>query len=367
MKVSLRALLTALVFCLGLGGCFLAQVISPPPSVLTSERRQPADPPKPQSIGSADWMDRFERYAADRFFLREPARRLRAGAVLGLFAMTDKDGLYLDPASGSAGKFEAIDSSSAAQFAETIARLAAGMPEQRVYYAVVPDKSWYAARRYPGYDPARLREILVPKLSGLTEIDLTGALTLRSYYRTDLHWDQRQLGSVVQTLGEAMGISFASPEEGSWREAGAFLGVYPGQLALPLPPDTMTYWGGGAAEDALAQYLDPRTAQLVPGVVYDLEKFVGRDPYDLFLCGAQPLVVLENPSAVTERELFLFRDSFGSNLAPLLLSGYRRVTLIDLRLINARALPEFFKYPDGADVLFLYSTQIINHAGTLMT
>ena len=38
------------------------------------------------------------------------------------------------------------------------------------------------------------------------------------------------------------------------------------------------------------------------------------------------LLTVDNPNARTDRELVIFRDSFGSSLAPLLLEGYSRVT-----------------------------------------
>jgi hypothetical protein len=89
------------------------------------------------------------------------------------------------------------------------------------------------------------------------------------------------------------------------------------------------------------------------------------DPYDLFLRGPQPLIILENQASVQERELYLFRDSFGSSLAPLLMNAYSKITLIDLRYIHAGLLEEFIEFTPGADVLFLYSSQIFNNPSVL--
>ena len=60
----------------------------------------------------------------------------------------------------------------------------------------------------------------------------------------------------------------------------------------------------------------------------------------------------------------LFRDSFGSSLAPLLLSGYRKVTLVDLRYIASSQLERFITFTDQ-DVLFLYSSLILNGGSML--
>ena len=357
---KLPNLLVTLLFSLALGAGLLALVLLPAPEVLQSERRKPTPPPTLSDLSGGKWMRNWESYLADKFPLRERLRTLRAFTTLYLLGQTDKDGLYFYQS--HAGKFEPLDEAAALRSAGVIARLAANYPDQRVYYAVIPDKSIYARRRFPGFDPARLREVTAPILAGLTEIGLVPALSLESYYRTDLHWDQAKLRPVVEALGEAMG--FATRWEFTTRDLGPFHGVYTGQLALPLRPDGMTVLDG--MDGISAQYFDPKIGEFVPGPVYHDGKAAGRDPYDVFLGGAQALITLENPDNPDGRELYLFRDSFGSSLAPLLAPNYSRVTLIDLRYINARVLPEYVTFAPGADVLFLVGWQIFN-ANTWMT
>ena len=95
--------------------------------------------------------------------------------------------------------------------------------------------------------------------------------------------------------------------------------------------------------------------------VYQKEALATQTPYDLFLSGATPLTVLENPKASTQKELILFRDSFGSSLAPLLLDSYAKITLVDLRYMVSDLLPEYIDF-GTADVLFLYSDQLVNNS-----
>ena len=89
------------------------------------------------------------------------------------------------------------------------------------------------------------------------------------------------------------------------------------------------------------------------------------DPYDVFLGGARALITIENESAASERELIIFRDSFASSLAPLLLPGYARITLVDLRYMRADLLPDYLTFHEQQDVLFLYSTQVLNNSAML--
>ena len=60
----------------------------------------------------------------------------------------------------------------------------------------------------------------------------------------------------------------------------------------------------------------------------------------------------------------LFRDSFGSTLAPLLLQDYAAITLVDLRYIASDLLDNYVSF-GGADVLFLYSTALFNAGNAL--
>ena len=84
----------------------------------------------------------------------------------------------------------------------------------------------------------------------------------------------------------------------------------------------------------------------------------------MYLSGARALLTIENPAADSDRELIVFRDSFGSSLAPLLVQGYARVTLVDIRYLQPELLGQLLDF-HGQDVLFLYSTLVLNSAGAI--
>ena len=79
----------------------------------------------------------------------------------------------------------------------------------------------------------------------------------------------------------------------------------------------------------------------------------------MFLSGNQALVTVKNPVNTTGDRLIIFRDSFGSSIAPLLAEGYSEVILIDLRYVSSDMLGSFVDFA-GADVLFMYSTLLLN-------
>ena len=98
--------------------------------------------------------------------------------------------------------------------------------------------------------------------------------------------------------------------------------------------------------------------------MYDLTQMEENDPYEMYVGGPVSLVTIENPEAMTEEELVVFRDSFGSSIAPLLAQGYKKVTLVDIRYIQPGILGSYIDFTDK-DVLFLYSTLVLNNSETL--
>ena len=94
--------------------------------------------------------------------------------------------------------------------------------------------------------------------------------------------------------------------------------------------------------------------------MYDFEQAKKGDAYDLFLSGAEPVLIIENPKAETDRELIIFRDSFGSSIVPLLAEGYAKITVLDIRYVQSTFLGSFAEFNNGSDVLFLYSTGMLN-------
>ena len=360
-KPDLRSMLTAGVFLVVIGGLFLAGRVVPSPAVLAAERRAPAPLPAltVDSVVSAQFMSGFESYAADRFPLRPSLQTVHAASVVGLFAQSDKGGLFL--VDGSVSRIVPDDEASYALAGDKINTVARGLAGLKLYYGVIPDKATFTGRHLPGVVPGRAAAALAGRLDGLTALPLDGALDASSFYRTDLHWDQARLQPVVEALGAAMGFTV---DLGSYstRDAGDFVGAYGAQWALPVTPDRLMYRDDPALT---ASYLDPLTQAMVPGPVYDPAAITAVDPYNVFLRGPQPLIVLTNPAATTDRELILFRDSFGSSLAPLLAGAYSKVTLINLRYISASILDQFVDFRPGSDALFLFSSQILNNASVL--
>ena len=134
-----------------------------------------------------------------------------------------------------------------------------------------------------------------------------------------------------------------------------FYGVYYGQAALPMEPEPLYIMESDLLKDCTV-YCEQDGKKTA---VYDMEKLSSRDLYEVFLSGSQRLIEIENPNAKTDRELIIFRDSFGSSLTPLLLQDYAKVTVVDLRYLPSTMLGDYVDF-HGQDVLFLHSTLLLN-------
>ena len=230
-----------------------------------------------------------------------------------------------------------------------------------VYLSVIPDKNYFLA---DGTDIPRLDyDAIVNQLradnSGLNYIDIFDALSIEDYYKTDPHWRQEKIQPVAQRLAEKMGAELT--DEYTVTEADApFCGAYFGKTEQRLEAEPLYY----LESDLLSEcsVFNFETSETMG--IYDMELLNGKDAYEVFLSGSRSLLTIENPSAQTDKELIIFRDSFGSSLAPLLVSGYSKTTLVDIRYISSARLGQFIDF-DGQDVLFIYSTLVLNNSSTM--
>ena len=316
------------------------------------------------SLLDGSFMARFETAAQDQFPFREGFRTLKAAASYGLFRQGDNNGIYLSQ--GHAAKLEYPYQESAGDRAVKLFRTVyetyfAGKGGKAVF-AVVPDKGYYLA--FPGGYPAMDYDALFAKMKDqdwAEYVDLTDCLTADSYYRTDTHWRQEALLPAAEKLAQALGSAVPAGERYTPVALETpFYGVYRGQAALPLKADTLVMMTSPVLEACtVTNYETGKT-----GTVYDLTKLDSRDLYDVYLSGAVSLLEITNPAGPEEKTLVIFRDSFGSSLAPLLAEGYGRVILVDLRYMPGSMLQDFVDV-SGADVLFLYSTLVLNNSTLL--
>lgn len=356
-KFTILAALALMVLWVGLSLCAW---LLPARESSDSERRLLAQLPKisVETIFSGSFAKDFEEYTLDQFPGRETFRSVKALFHRYVLGNRDNNGVYItDDNAAELEKQLNEDSVNHAlkQFNVVYERYLQNS-DCNIYNAVVPDKGYYLAEvnGYPAMDYTALFSMLEEGMPWAQQIDLTEQLTIEDYYRTDLHWRQENITPVAEHIGAALGVSVEDGFTSTALER-PFYGVYFGQAALPMEPDTMYLMESELIKACrVYNYTEGSYTD-----VYDLTKLESKDLYDIYLSGPQSLLRIENPNAATDRELVIFRDSFGSSLAPLLLQDYVAITLVDLRYIQPQRLGKYLGF-ENQDVLFLHSTLVLN-------
>ncbi len=339
-----------------------------PANDFSEAERRPLEQMPPvtaDTLLNGSFMANFEDAALDQFPLRDPFRTLKS--VFHYYGLQQKDnnGIYIED--GYAAKLEYPLNLSSVKYVcsrfNYVYDTYLKDTGSKITFVPVPDKGYYLAQPngYPSMDYDAMFSVLRESLPWANFVDITDCLTQQDYYFTDTHWRQENLIPAAQKITKALGVS--QPKEDDFEKIPVgrpFYGVYYGQAALPMKPDTMYLLENDTLRNCkVYNYEKQETAD-----VYNMEKLSSKDLYDVYLSGASFLLTIDNPNATTDKELIIFRDSFGSSMTPLLLSEYKTVTLVDLRYISSKMLDQFIQFK-GQDVLFLYSTLVLNNGSTI--
>jgi len=318
-----------------------------------------------RNLLSGDYTSHFDRFTTDQFPCRQWFRKLKAEFHYNVLSQKDNNGIYL--VDGVAAKLEYPLKHPSVDHALSVLngvydRCLEGT-DCKLYHAVVPDKGYYLGQSngYPTMDYGELMEKMSAGLPWASKIELADCLSGADYYRTDTHWRQERLINAAQRLCEAMDTPIPAQDDYTLTSLETpFYGVYYGQAAIPMDPDTLYILESDVLSNCTVyNYENGKTT-----AVYDLDKRGSKDLYDIYLSGAAALLRIDNPNASTDRELVVFRDSFGSSIVPLLAHGYKTVTLVDLRYMQSSLLKQFIEFKNQ-DVLFIYSTLVLNDSSAL--
>lgn len=336
-----------------------------------SERRPLADFPDIswKNIASGQFMDEFETYAADTFPLRETFRGIKAGTALFAMGQKTNNDIYLHDGYLSALEYpmDANSIAHAADVFENIYNTYLKEANTEVFVSVIPDKNAFLAEDagqlsidYAAFEA----EVQSQTADFSTYISISDLLSREDYYLTDSHWRQERITDVADRLAAAMkGTETGLLETIAHKtvtSSDPFSGVYAGQSALPVKGEDL-HWLHNDIIDQLEVY-DYQNDEPIP--VYNTDKLQDKDPYELFLSGSLSLITIKNPMINTTQELVIFRDSFGSSIAPLIAESYSKVTLVDIRYLPSSQLDKYIDF-ENCDVLFLYSTSVLNNSETL--
>ena len=356
MQDKIKNIIITIGFVVIILGIFIANIIVKDKEISTTERRRLAQLPKMEidKIIDGDFMENWDNYVVDQFVARDLFKSIKSAWSMNVFKQKDNNDLFIIDEAIYKMEYPLNEKNVEKTVDKINAVYEKYLQNMNVHYAIIPDKNYYLENDdHLKVDYNRLKEIMSNKLTQMNYIDIWDDLKLENYYKTDLHWKQENLQNVVAQIQANMNLESTINTQYTAKDMGNFYGSYYSQLGLNLPADKLYVLTNETLENCVTYNYEKQKL----GKIYDQPTTA--DKYDIYLSGATPLISIENPNAKTDKELLIFRDSFGSSIAPLLVENYKKITLIDLRYISSEILGNYIEF-DNQDVLFLYSTVVLN-------
>lgn len=374
MNKKVKNIVTSVVFAVFIFAVALCCIFRTPTETSESERRPLAQFPKFEMSSKGfntsikNYISDFEDYTLDQFPLRDTMREIKAFFEFNIFNKKDNNNLYEVDGYISEMKPQLNEDSvnNAATVWNNIYKKYLDGKANKVILSVIPDKNYFMAEDngYLAIDYEKMINMLKESCPDFEYVDIFGDMELDDFYKTDTHWRQEEIVKVAKKLAEALGVE----GEYSWEYKTnsldvPFYGVYAGQLGLGVDSETINYLTSDALDGC--KLFDYEMNKYVD--IYDKAKAEGLDPYDFFLSGAKkgPMRI-ENPNQDNGKTLVIFRDSFGSSFAPLMVDGYSTIYVVDIRVTMSGVIDNIVGGFENKDVLFLASSMVVNDSSEFL-
>lgn len=361
MKENAKNIVLIVLFILAIVGMLIINVIKEDTLISVSERRKLEQFPEfsLSKLLDGSFFGKFDTYTTDQIIGREVFRKAKVLTEKDVFRRLDynniyeKDGILVE-------QLYPINEDSILSLIKKVNSINDTYITENnsVYFTIVPDKNYFVSGENLRIDYDEMVRLMKNGLSYAKYIDIFDELKLSDYYITDSHWKQEKILDVAKKILNELGIT--SKAEYEEKEIVAFKGVYSGQYPISNASDKITILTNEMLDNCTVyNYENNKETK-----IYDMDKMTAYDKYDIYLSGATALLKIENPNSESNKELIIFRDSYGSSLTPLLVEGYKTITVVDTRYISPKILNNYIEF-DNQDIIFEYSTTLINDSITI--
>ncbi len=335
---------------------FLLNIFTEDNTISESERRKLAQFPEISfnRLINRKCIDEFEKYSVDQFAFRDFFRNVKSFWSMNIFMQKDDNKYFVKD--NELYKMEyPLKEKNIQKSSEKIKNIYDKyLQGKNVYYAIIPDKNYYLENdEHLKIDYLKLKNIMQENLKDFTYIDIWDELKLDDFYRTDLHWKQENLVKIANKFEKEIGLDITLNSYYVKKNVGKYYGTYYSQITNNVEPDNMYILTNEIIDNCTTFNYEKNIESKVYGTKNTLDK------YDIFLSGATPLIEINNPYRKDDKELIIFRDSFGSSIAPLFIENYKKITLVDLRYMSSELLGDYITF-ENQDIIFLYSTVVLN-------
>lgn len=357
MNDKIKDIVVTIIFLFTVISLFLINVIKEDTDISVAERRKLATMPEltTKSLFDGTYFKKFDSYVTDQFVERDAFRKIKIDIELSTKGEYNNLYLYDDYI---IEEIFPLNSNSINNLTNKINYIKDTYlnNNSNIYYTIIPDKNYFVNNGNLKLDYNKLQDMMKNNLSNINYINIFDKLTLDNYYKTDTHWKEEDLFNVANTIANQMNFDITN-NNNVVNTITTFKGSYAGRLSVTKDIDTIkTVSNPSTLNSSVYNYETKKYTD-----IYDYTKINSLDKYDIYLSGAVPIIDIINNNTSSDKELIVFRDSYGSSLIPLLIEGYKKITVIDIRYISSKILNKYIDFNDQ-DVLFMYSILTINNS-----
>lgn len=356
MNDKIKDIVVTIIFLFTIIALFLINIIKEDTDISVAERRKLATMPEltTKSLFDGTYFKKFDSYVTDQFVERDAFRKIKIDIELSTKGEYNNLYLYDDYI---IEEIFPLNSNSINNLTNKINYIKDTYlnDNSNIYYTIIPDKNYFINNGNLKLNYNKLQDMMKNNLSNINYINIFDKLNLDNYYKTDTHWKEEDLFIVANTIANQM--NFDITNNNVVNTITTFNGSYAGRLSVTKDIDTIkTISNPSTLNSSVYNYETKKYTD-----IYDYTKINSLDKYDIYLSGAVPIIDIINNNTSSDKELIVFRDSYGSSLIPLLIEGYKKITVIDIRYISSKILNKYIDFNDQ-DVLFMYSILTINNS-----
>ena len=356
MNDKIKDIIVTLVFLFTIISLFLINVIKKDTDISIAERRKLATMPELtiKSLFDGTYTKKLDSYVTDQFVERDTFRKIKINIELSTKGEYNNLYMYNDYIIEETYPLNKESVINVTNKINDIKRTYLN-ETNNIYYSIVPDKNYFVNDDNLKLDYDELKNIMNSNLD-IKYIDIFNELSLEDYYKTDTHWREERLFKVVNKLSKEMNFNITNNY--SFKRISDFNGTYSSRIVRKDIKDEI-YILDNVNDINVYNYETNGYEK-----VYDLIKLNSLDKYNVYLSGSVSLLKIESMNTDSTKDLIVFRDSYGSSLIPLMMNGYKSITVVDTRYISPSMLSNYIDF-NNKDILFLYSTLLINDSFTL--
>ena len=343
------------LFCGFLLFFLAASAIAPDKTFSQVENRELAQMPafSMKTVSTGEFMSKFETYMTDQFVFRDQWVAFKS-IIERVLGKQENNGVYFCGQDTLITRFDEPDGEKVSSNLNYVNKFVENV-DIPVYLSLIPTQACIWADRLPEGAPNASQTAVLEQAKAATAarwFDTYAPLWDHRaediFYRTDHHWTSlgayygyaafmEAIGETPLPLGEKITVS----ED--------FYGtLYSSSGVHWVPPDTIERY---VREDAVT--VEDVYGGGKHGLYVDsfLEE---KDQYASFLGGNQPLYIVRNSAASSDKKLLLVRDSYSDSLAPFLCRHFAEIHLLDLRY-NKTSVAQYAADMGADGIAVLYS------------